>query len=212
MEHGIRAPVYHSDRDRKSIKLAYELAGFDPANISIWKPAKDLLQRIEAGVTALGKKAAREVETNLLLKAFQSFAESHKQAFDVNAEDDEYLKPARVAVSRRFEIVMYGHTHLAERVKLTTGACYFNTGTWADLMKVPDAILCNDIAQAQRQLDEFLSNLERGELDRWRCLVPTFARVDMDSGRVISADLYLFDGAHNISRLPDGRLPRVDRL
>jgi UDP-2,3-diacylglucosamine pyrophosphatase LpxH len=209
----IRSLADQSAKDKECIKLAYELAGFDPRDIGIWRPAKDLLQRLRSAVTTEAKKAVMEAETQSLLKAFRSFAESHERAFDVNTEAVEYLKPANAAATRGFEIVIYGHTHLAKRVKLAkTGTYYFNTGPWADLMKVPEAILSGDKEEAELRLSEFLSDLENGELGRWRCSVPTFARVDMESGRVLSADLYLFDGASNINRLPDGRLPRVERL
>jgi predicted phosphodiesterase len=178
---------------------------------SAFKKAKDLWDRLTKAATEAAKKAARELESQLLLKAFRAFADIHRQTFDVNREDAEYLTPAQAAAERGFKVVIFGHTHLVKRVGLNKeGAVYLNTGTWADLMKVPEAILSGDKTKAKQQLVGFLKDLEGGNLRDWRCQVPTFARVDMESGKPVSADVYVFNGPRRVQRVRDGRLSQLD--
>lgn len=211
-QQNIKGRVTRSRRDRELIALAFELAGIeDQANIAAFMKAKDLWNRLAKATSEAAKKAAREVESQLLLKAFRAFAEIHRQTFDVNREDAEYLTPSQAAAERGFKVVIFGHTHLVKRVRLNKeGAVYLNTGTWADLMKVPGAILSGDETKAKQQLIGFLRDLEGGNLRDWRCQVPTFARVDLESGRLVSADVYVFDGPGRVHRVRDGRLTELD--
>ncbi len=209
----IKGRVTRSMKDKELIALAFELAGIpDQANIGAIKKVKDLWERLTRATTEATKKALREAESQLLLKAFRAFADIHRQTFEVNREDDEYVKPANAAADRGFRVVVFGHTHLVKRVRLKKeGAVYLNTGTWADLMKVPEAILSGDENRAKEQLVGFLKDLEDGNLQDWRCQIPTFARVDVESGKLTSADVYFFDGRDKVQRVPDGRLLRVGR-
>jgi len=211
-QQNIKGRVTRSKKDRELIALAFELAGIeDQANIAAFKKAKDLWDRLTKAATEAAKKAARELESQLLLKAFRAFADIHRQTFDVNREDAEYLTPAQAAAERGFKVVIFGHTHLVKRVGLNKeGAVYLNTGTWADLMKVPEAILSGDKTKAKQQLVGFLKDLEGGNLRDWRCQVPTFARVDMESGKPVSADVYVFNGPRRVQRVRDGRLSQLD--
>jgi hypothetical protein len=147
----------------------------------------------------------------MLLKALRAFAKDHRQAFNVGEEEAEYLKAANVAAGKGFKVTVYGHTHLVKRMGLgSTGALYLNSGTWADLMKVPDTILSGHETAAKTQLAAFLDDLENQRLDAWRCQVPTFARINLQDDRLIDANVYFYDGGGNTRVVPDGRLTALD--
>jgi len=195
-----------SASDQSDLQLAYEMAGIpDAASISGWSDLTGLLGRLKDSLS----EAAREREVSMLLKALRNFAQSHQQAFNVNVEDEVYLKPARASMRRGYKAVIYGHTHLVKRVRADGGALYLNTGTWADLMKMPEGILTDNEDAARVQLKRFLADLKNQQLDGWRRQVPTFARVDYDGADFLGADVYLFDGA-KASPVPDGRLTLLD--
>jgi hypothetical protein len=198
-------------KDKQLIKLAFELAGVgDPSNIGGMRTVKDLLARLVSATTDAAKNAVRKVETAALLRAFRAFADVHRESFDVNKEVGEYLKPANVAVDHGFQVIIFGHTHLVKRVDLNRNkAVYLNTGTWADIMRIPEGILNQPHTQAEVDLAAFLKDLEANDLGKWRCQVPTFARVDIESGTVAVAEVYFFDGPSNIHRVPDGQLTRL---
>jgi hypothetical protein len=106
--------------------------------------------------------------------------------------------------------VAFGHTHLVKRVLLNDlGAVYFNTGTWADLMAVPEAVLSGDESEGKRQLGKFAEDLAANRLESWRRQVPTFARIELDDDRLLGADVYFYDGGSQVERVPDGRLKKL---
>lgn len=190
------------------LRLARKLAGIpDEANISALAGVKGLLDRIKSAVG----EAAREREIDLLLEALRNFAEKQYQAFNVNHEDDAYLEPVQDAMRRGFRLVIYGHTHLVKRVACDDGkALYLNTGTWADLMRLPEGILKDDEGAARAQLKHFLSDLESRKLGGWRKQLPTFARVEFDGDTYLGGDVYLFEQG-KARRVPDGQLTGLDR-
>ena len=192
--------------DQADLSLAYEMAGIpDAAAISAWGDLKGLMDRLKDSFS----EAVREREVGLLLKALRNFAKAHRQAFNVNEEDEVYLRPARVSIARGFKAVIYGHTHLVKRVRCDDGALYLNTGTWADLMRMPEGILTDNEDRARVQLKRFLSDLQSRKLEGWRRQVPTFARVEYDGNDYLGADVYLFDGTRALP-VPDGRLTLLD--
>ncbi len=186
------------------MKLAMQLADMDDLqSVAFLDGADDLLTRL--------KDAAYEAVVNeiyrRLLAALRCYANEHRQAFDSRVESVEYLKPAQVAARKAFEVIVYGHTHLAKRVALDVGgAVYLNTGTWADLLRVPETVLGDDDAAALAQLREFVADLGANRLEAWRCQMPTFARIELDGGTVSSKDVYVYGPADEVSRLPEGPL------
>jgi hypothetical protein len=82
------------------------------------------------------------------------------------------------------ELVVMGHTHLPRHVGAPARASYINTGTWADVIRVPSAALQPG---ATRALQDFLLELRGGGA---RSTPATYADVCIDSnGRVTSAAL-----------------------
>jgi len=144
-----------------------------------------------------------------LLTALRARSVAAWQALDVNREVSTYLRPAEAAARRGFQLIVYGHTHLVKRVPLLVAgpAVYLNTGTWADLMQVPEAVVEGDKAEARRQLDAFTDDLVANRLERWRRQIPTFARIELDAK--VTGDVYFYDGGDRVERVPDGRLARL---
>jgi len=186
------------------LKLAMELADMaDLQNVSFLDGAADLLTRL--------KDAAYEAVTNeiyrRLLAALRCYAQEHRQAFDSREEIAEYKLPAQAAARKAFEVIVYGHTHLAKRVAWGVGgAVYLNTGTWADLLRVPETVLGNDDAAALLQLRAFVADLGANRLAAWRCQMPTFVRIDLDGATVTAKDVFVYGPTGAVSRLPEGPL------
>lgn len=115
------------------------------------------------------------------------------RSFDVGFEppSSPYLKAAERLGSGTFRYIVFGHTHHARRLTLTKGARYFNTGTWADLMRVPAAIFSPDPTMAAAALRAFVEALRQGNLDPYRQFTPTYVRFTIGAdGRAHDADLH----------------------
>ena len=78
---------------------------------------------------------------------------------------------------------------------------YLNTGTWADLIRVPDAVWALDESQAFDGLESFVTDLERDDVLRWRRCVPTFARIELDEERRASTTDVYFAGGDGAERV-----------
>ncbi|WP_441286182.1 metallophosphoesterase [Sorangium sp. KYC3313] len=119
------------------------------------------------------------------------------QAFNLQSELPAYTDAARAAGERGFKVVVYGHTHLVKHVtEGLAGATYLNSGTWADLMRIPTSILreATPKEDALRELEAFADDIKNNQqAERWRRQVPTFARVELaDDQSVRDAGVYLF--------------------
>ena len=158
----------------------------------------DLAEDLSAGgnaaqVSFVGDVASKlrdKVRRDALFRAMQNLAETHRLAFAIEHEVDTYLKPAQRSAQAGFRVVVYGHTHLPKRVAIGE-AVYLNTGTWADLMRLPDAVWSADTDAARAALDGFVDDLDKGALENWRRSLPTYARIELDAGqRVTHADVH----------------------
>ena len=155
----------------------------------------DLAQDIAQGGSATEVGAASKLlVAEALFRALRGVIGKHREAFDVAREKDTYLVPARRAARAGFQVVVYGHTHLAKRVPLADNEqalpVYLNTGTWADVMSLPEAVWGQDEHQSRADLAAFVRDLERNELQRWRRSVPAFAKIVLEDETVTSADLH----------------------
>jgi UDP-2,3-diacylglucosamine pyrophosphatase LpxH len=155
---------------------------------------------------------ARTAELAALRRVLEYRLGAEGQGFNVNTESSVYTGPAEETAARGAKVVIYGHTHLVKRVDLANGARYLNSGTWADLMRVPVEVLRPETpeADALRLLGEFADDLkDRARIARWRRQVPTFARVQLgDDLAIRDADVFLYKpgAALDAGRVPDGPL------
>ena len=115
-----------------------------------------------------------------------------ERPFLITQENEEYLKPAKRLIERGFKVVLFGHTHLANKVPISQGL-YLNTGTWADLIRFPYEQLSQDRTRALHWLTGFARELESGRIEQHIIRIPTYAYVDLsDDGVVLTADLHEF--------------------
>jgi UDP-2,3-diacylglucosamine pyrophosphatase LpxH len=192
-------------KDEELVALAMRLYG-DNADISVFDKVQDF---VELWQLAHSEKDKDE-QLRKLYVALHARAQSTWKTFDVNHETDLYQKPARASADRGFKVVVYGHTHLVKRLKLNEhGAIYLNSGTWADLMQVPESVLTGDEDEGKRALKSFVDDLAHNRLEAWRRQMATFARIDLDDNGLTGADVYFFEGPHEIERVPDGPLQRL---
>ena len=200
----IAAPV--AARNEQMLNLAQQLAQTeDEANIGFIEDVKSFweLWRLAAS------RNEKDLQLERLYKALHARAEATWQAFDVNREIEQVLRPARAAANRGFKVVVFGHTHLVKRVSLNDqGAVYLNTGTWADLMQVPEAVLSGDEAEAKWKLEQFANDLATNRLENWRRQVPTFVKIELGSNQCL-ANVYRFNGPGDIAKVQNGRLSEL---
>lgn len=164
-------------------------AGLDEADAAL---ADSLLRGPQVSLT-------KDIAVAGLLKAFRSWRSKADLAFSIEHEGDEYLKPAREH-AKHFRVVVLGHTHLPKRIDLGGGALYLNTGTWADVMRIPAAVYEGDEVAGVQALTSFLDDVEKNNITEFRRQISTFARIDLDTDEQLkSADVLFFDNDGRIS-------------
>ena len=124
-------------------------------------------------------------------------------AFRIDFEQDEYKRGANGSAARGFKAIVYGHTHLAKCMPIDGGATYLNSGTWADLMRLPPAVVQGNRTVALGELAEFMDALEGNRLDEWRRPRPTFVSLVMDGPKLVSADVFAYDKSDDCPKLSD---------
>jgi len=135
-----------------------------------------------------------------LLRAFRKRKEKDGTTFEIGQESEVYLRPAGAAALRGFQVVVMGHSHLAKSVTMPAGGTYLNTGTWADLMCLPDSVYGRDEDMAKAALKGFLADIKANRIDKYRCQVPTFAEIDVD-GKVATGRVQFYDGKGHVEAL-----------
>jgi len=196
-ESQIAAAETAAERDREMLKLC--TGGIDVAQVGAFEDMK-------AAIANIGSSVVSSL-TGTLHTALRTWAgNADQRCFDETVESNDYLAPANEAAKRGFRYVVYGHTHLVKHVPLAKGAMYLNTGTWADLMGLPRAILSEDAVAAKAQLDSFIEDIKSNQLTEWRRTIPTFARLDIERDRVMEGDVYFFNMDGSATRVEDGQL------
>ena len=116
-------------------------------------------------------------------------------AFDRQHESaTEYWDEAKALGRGPVRHVVFGHTHLAKQVNLPGSGrgCYFNSGTWADILELPRSILEENHRQLLplAELETFVRDLVAQDFSRYTTFRPTFVRVEQDvAGQSVRADL-----------------------
>ncbi|WP_160300648.1 metallophosphoesterase [Bradyrhizobium japonicum] len=133
---------------------------------------------------AFGSSAA-EKRMRALLTAIRGLQK--EDSFDETKETaKEYLDAATDLVKGGFRHVVFGHTHQAKRVSLGDGRWYFNSGTWADVLRFPNEILTLPEADALSRLDGFVQKLKAGDFSDWTLFRPTYVQLDVDDNGGVS--------------------------
>lgn len=123
------------------------------------------------------------------------------RSFDTEVETDPRLVEAAVKIAQGgFKWVIFGHTHLAKKLRLdrteegrTLGlrreATYLNTGTWADLIRFPREIFSLARPAALAGVKQLVKDMSTEGYRKWITFEPSYARLDLEGGRVRAADL-----------------------
>jgi UDP-2,3-diacylglucosamine pyrophosphatase LpxH len=113
-----------------------------------------------------------------LLHGAARIANGRANPWMLDEEDDLAGPAARTIASEHVSVLIAGHTHLARTVSYR-GGYYLNTGTWADLMKIPRAIPGQEFKDYARGLRNYLADLESCpfELRSFRRL--TYVEIDL---------------------------------
>lgn len=138
-----------------------------------------------------GARRAEGIERRLpaLARAFRVLAED--RSFELGHDTGRYFAAAS-ALAREggFRFIVFGHTHHAKDVALDGGARYLNSGTWADLMRVPDVIV-NGTGDAQRAgLLKFVADVAENRISEYIWFRPTYVRLHLAEGRVLEAGVH----------------------
>lgn len=144
-----------------------------------WKDRIDILRlAVESG------DDTKLENLHLCLKKVQSH-----DAFKLDREDDNYLASARAIIETgKFDVVVFGHTHLPKKISHGAGKCYLNAGTWAGVMKLPEELYA-DFPQAKTHLLAFLSNIVRGQIETYIRNDLGYVAIELQDGNVTTAAL-----------------------
>lgn len=117
--------------------------------------------------------------------------------FDPGREpaDSPYLAAATEMAQGRYRCVVMGHTHLCRSVELPGGGRYLNSGTWADLMRMPAAVLAagdGGRAALRGLIEDLRAQRFAGLL--WQR--PTYARLELVGDKVQAATIEEYGGGH----------------
>lgn len=121
--------------------------------------------------------------------------------FALQEEAQPYLSAAERIAAAGFNVVLFGHTHLPKEMRLPSGATYINTGTWADVLRIPAAALRHDSA-GREELDHFATKLAVNDYESFAFRRLTYAEVEVTGERPSRASLFEFkSGDHPRERL-----------
>ncbi|HEX8136625.1 MAG TPA: metallophosphoesterase [Pyrinomonadaceae bacterium] len=111
------------------------------------------------------------------------------RSFEFDEVDGPYVSAAkRMTQAGVAKVVVMGHTHLAKNIDLGPGLKYVNTGTWADVIRVPMEYLENT-GEGLAGLEKWLESLVLNKIDSLRDSQPTYADVLVDeNGNVANSD------------------------
>jgi hypothetical protein len=176
--------------------IGAEMAEIDPSGtIGGEVGALDTASRIYGFAALLFGRTSQAYQKRLpaLLKALHGLQNLDTFACDREAAK-EYLDAAQDLVDRGgFRFVVFGHTHLAKHVPLGNGRFYFNSGTWADMLRFPIEILQTGI-NALPALDAFVAKMKAANFSDWTYFRPTYVRLDLGSdNKVANAKLIEFE-------------------
>jgi len=174
-------------------ELDAEMAEADPlGQLGDQVTASDTVSRIYGFAALLFGRTSQPFEKRLpaLLRAMRGLLDT--DTFDLGTESAaEYLNAAQMLADRGgFRYVVFGHTHQAKRVSLGEGRFYFNSGTWADVLRFPNEILKSE-AEALPALQTFVAQMKAGDFSAWTLFRPTYVHLEVgDDGKVSSAELH----------------------
>lgn len=120
------------------------------------------------------------------------------QSFVRGSENARYLDAAKWLAQpgpsqKGYKAVVFGHTHHAKAMTIPgTQSSYFNTGTWANLMRFPEVFTSKTAThdEVRTELIAFANKLKTNDLEAYLHFEPTYVRIDLDAdGKLVKAEL-----------------------
>ena len=142
-----------------------------------WAARKDSLSEILERGEEIPDGRLRQIQTALRRLLLSDVSDRE------DGETEQYGAAARRLIDEsksEVEKILMGHTHLARRIGPAERASYINTGTWADVIRVPREALDKG---GERELQDFLVKLKRNE---GRTSPATYADVRVESSGAVS--------------------------
>ena len=185
--------------------LSLRYGQFEETLQSASKIAHEIVQQASQ-LASIRRAQDWEIRVRQLHVALRALSRTDR-SFDITHEAPTYLDAARTtALSGGFDVIIYGHTHLPKRVPLYRGdapapdecpaAVYFNTGTWCDVMRLPEGIAA-DYEQAEQQLLDFFQAISLNDFSRYVKRYLSFVELVVDpseGGLVQETHLYSYCG------------------
>jgi UDP-2,3-diacylglucosamine pyrophosphatase LpxH len=101
----------------------------------------------------------------------------------IDGDTEQYGEAAKRLIAQskgEIEVVVMGHTHLARQLGSAERGTYINTGTWADVIRVPNGALADG---GGPELERFLMGLRAGE---YRTCPATCASLRVEANGTVS--------------------------
>jgi UDP-2,3-diacylglucosamine pyrophosphatase LpxH len=119
-------------------------------------------------------------------------------SFDIHQEESNYIEAAKEIIDTgKFSYVVFGHTHLSKQINLQTAlgqtGLYLNTGTWADVIRLPKQII-EDGESATNALTEFVEAMRTNDFSRYIKRYLSYVEVTLHDNKVTDAKLHSFCG------------------
>ncbi len=146
------------------------------------------------------KETERELSTGSRIKRMiqeiSTSREAHKRAdlikqlkkvarrdgfFDVSTPEKNITRDLKFLLRGEANLLVHGHTHSAKAYRVGSGM-YFNSGTWARMLKLPD-----DDADSQ-EWDQFLDDIEKKNYQAFER--PTYVCISSGKNETSSATLH----------------------
>lgn len=197
----LSAGLISADNTEEMLRKAEELAGVGAAAGMIGAVTYVTTLQAFADIWRAIRARDKVEQIDRLYSALKIFAAEQHKAFATDREDETYLNPARSLAKRGYRVVVFGHTHLVKQVEIEgapPGSLYLNSGTWADIIRIPASLFEPDEQKAKNELVIFADDLANNHLENWRTQIPTFVRIDLDGEDLVGAGAYYFRGAERV--------------
>ncbi|WP_248557285.1 metallophosphoesterase [Paraburkholderia terrae] len=165
------APIAAASRSRQAALQARELLLMADDRARHGFTATDLVAGAEGlqldAFGALVKWSRKESTSEVLREALENL--DRDRSFDIGERDDTAVQ-LDAQVSPDIDVVIAGHTHLERAMRRRNGpGCYFNSGTWARLIRIKAEVRADP-----QQFAQVFAALKRGtmaDLDKAQDLV-----------------------------------------
>jgi len=112
---------------------------------ALWRRSGEVaaIIAVRLDLSVIAAEAVDELKFRRLEVAFQAL--QGDRTFDPAHESAGYLDAATAILNTgKFDVVIFGHTHLPKRIEVAregkSAGLYINTGTWADVIQLPDKV------------------------------------------------------------------------